>query len=137
MRKDFLRKTGAAVLSAAMAISSLAVSSSLNIFNAVDATKYEFEDATLTGCTVQTPGSARYNKGASGDSFVFLEDGGESAAVTVNVETAGAYTINLCYSSPYGDKSHNFYETELTRDSSAALKTKPVNGLQCLSALLS
>lgn len=109
MRKDFLRKTGAAVLSAAMAISSLAVSSSLNIFNAVDATKYEFEDATLTGCTVQTPGSARYNKGASGDSFVFLEDGGESAAVTVNVETAGAYTINLCYSSPYGDKSHNFY----------------------------
>lgn len=109
MKKYFFRKTGAAVLSAAMAISGLTISSSLNAFNAADTTKYEFENGTLTGCSVQTPGSERYNEGSSGDSFVFLENEGETAAITVNVETEGTYTINLCYSSPYGDKIHNFY----------------------------
>ena len=98
-----IKKSLAAVISAAMAVNMAAASAMVN----ADTTKYEFEDGTLSGCTVQESGTERYQEGASGDKFVFLENGGEIASVTVNVPETGMYEVELCFSSPYGDKIHN------------------------------
>ena len=98
-----IKKSMAAVISAAMAVNLAAASALVN----ADTTKYEFEDGTLSGCTVQESGTERYQEGASGDKFVFLENGGEIASVTVNVPETGMYEVELCFSSPYGDKIHN------------------------------
>ena len=101
-----LRKSMAAVISAAIAVN-LAAASAATVGVLAAEQKYEFEEGTLTGCTIQESGTERYQEGASGDKFVFLENGGEIAAVTVNVETTGMYEVSLCYSAPYGDKTHN------------------------------
>lgn len=101
-----IKKSFAAVVSAAIAVN-LAAASAFTFGVNADTTKYEFEDGTLTGCTVQESGTERYQEGASGDKFVFLENGGEIAAVTVNVQETGMYEVELCFSSPYGDKIHN------------------------------
>lgn len=98
-----IKKSMAAVISAVMAVNLAAASAMVN----ADTTKYEFEDGTLSGCTVQESGTERYQEGASGDKFVFLENGGEIASVTVNVPETGMYEVELCFSSPYGDKIHN------------------------------
>lgn len=98
-----IKKSMAAVISAAMAVNLAAASAMVN----AEITKYEFEDGTLSGCTVQESGTERYQEGASGDKFVFLENGGEIASVTVNVPETGMYEVELCFSSPYGDKIHN------------------------------
>ena len=86
-----IKKSMAAVISAAMAVNMAAASAMVN----ADTTKYEFEDGTLSGCTVQESGTERYQEGASGDKFVFLENGGEIASVTVNVPETGMYEVEL------------------------------------------
>ncbi len=104
MKSKVFKKAGSAVLAAALALNA---SSFGSVFVSAEETKYEFEDGTLSGCTVQESGTERYQEGASGDKFVFLENGGEIASVTVPVDTAGMYEVILCFSSPYGDKIHN------------------------------
>ncbi|MCD7890845.1 MAG: glycoside hydrolase [Ruminococcus sp.] len=109
MKVKFFKKAGSAILAAALSANCSAIGSSVFSSVAADSTKYEFEDGTLSGATVQEEGTERYAEGASGDKFVFLQDGGETAAVTVTVEETGMYNITLCYSAPYGDKIHNLY----------------------------
>jgi mannan endo-1,4-beta-mannosidase len=90
---------------------------------AADSVKYEFEDGTLDGATVQESGTDRYASGASGDKFVFLQDGGETASVNVSVAEAGMYSLTLCYSAPYGDKIHNFLVNGVDQGQFSCAKT--------------
>lgn len=64
---------------------------------AAEDTKYELESGTVTG-------TVKEDAGASGGSYVFFENGGEKATVTVPVEATGMYDIIVGYSSPYGEK---------------------------------
>ena len=105
MRKKFMKRALAAVVASACALSTSVVS---QFTFAVDSTvKYEFEDGTHTDSVIPESGSERYVAGASGDEFVFIENGGEIASVTVPVDTTGMYNVILCYSAPYGSKIHN------------------------------
>ncbi len=104
MKSKVFKKAGSAVLAAALALNASSVGS---FIVSAEETKYEFENGTLTDCVIPEAGSERYQEGASGDKFVFLENGGEIAAVTVPVDTTGMYEVILCFSSPYGDKIHN------------------------------
>lgn len=64
---------------------------------AAEGTKYEVESGTVTG-------TVKEDATASGGSYVFFENGGEKATVTIPIETTGMYDIFVGYSSPYGDK---------------------------------
>ena len=75
--------------------------------SAAGAQKYEFEDGTPVGATIQENGTERWQEGASGDKFVFLENGGETATVNVSVESTGMYNVTIRYAAPFGDKLHN------------------------------
>ena len=114
-----IKKSIAAILSAAMAVNLAAAS----VFVNAESTKYEFEDGTLTGCTVQEPGTERYQEGASGDKFVFLENSGEIAAVTVPVETTGMYNVTLHYAAPFGDKIHNLIVNDVDQGQISCAET--------------
>lgn len=66
----------------------------------------EAEDGILTGAlTVQTTTS-----GYSGSGYVgnFSQDG-DKVTVTVNAPSEGSYTLQILYSSPYGDKEQNLF----------------------------
>ncbi|MGN0581056.1 MAG: glycosyl hydrolase [Ruminococcus sp.] len=106
MKAKSIAKACAAIIAAAITVNSSAFSSVL--FAETSEQIYEFEDGILTGATVQEKGTERYAEGASGDKFVFLQEGGETASVTANVEETGMYELTLCFSSPYGDKIHNY-----------------------------
>lgn len=64
---------------------------------AAEGTKYEVESGTVTG-------TVKEDATASGGSYVFFENGGEKATVTIPIETTGMYDVIVGYSSPYGDK---------------------------------
>ena len=84
MHFDFMRKAGAAVMSAAIALNSLAAGS---FVSAVDETRYEFEDAVISGdVTVEK------NSNASGGKCLKMTDSG-TISIDFEVETAGAYNI--------------------------------------------
>ncbi len=106
MKKKFLKNACSVALSAACILNTCAVSS---LVIADNSTKYEFENGTYADSIVPDASSERYMDGASGDGFVFIENGGEVASVTVTVEETGMYDIILCYAAPYGSKIHNLY----------------------------
>ncbi|MGN0621177.1 MAG: glycosyl hydrolase [Porcipelethomonas sp.] len=105
MKKKIAGKVCAAALAAVCAFNMPFISS---VAGAAES-KYEFEDGTLSGAVIPDSSSERWRDGASGGKFVFLEKGGETASVNVNVETTGMYTVKIGYSAPYGDKIHNLY----------------------------
>lgn len=71
-------------------------------------TKYEFENGKVTGsAAIQKSGSERYTSGASNDSFVFIENAGDTASVTVPVTTSGSYEVYIGYSAPFGTKTNS------------------------------
>ncbi|MBQ8514052.1 MAG: glycoside hydrolase [Ruminococcus sp.] len=121
MAKNF-RKGLAGMISAVMAVN-LAAASAMTVSVLAAEQKYEFEDGTITGATVQESGTERYQEGASGDKFVFLENGGEIASVTVNVEETGMYVVSLCYSAPYGDKIHNLLVNDVDQGQISCVTT--------------
>jgi len=126
MGKKLFKKAGSVIAAAVLAVGCSAVAVS-NIVTSVSAetVKYEFENGTITGKSViPEAGSERYSKGASGDKFVFIEDAGDTAAVTVNVAEAGMYEITLCYSAPYGNKIHNWYVNGVDQGDFSCAKTK-------------
>ena len=94
MKSKLLKKASTVAVSAAMLVNSFLVGS-ISAVTAADDTKYEFENGTLVGATVPAAGSERYCEGASGDQFVFLQEAGETASVTVNVEETGMYSVIL------------------------------------------
>jgi len=126
MGKKLFKKAGSVIAAAVLAVGCSAVAVS-NIVTSVSAetVKYEFENGTITGKSViPEAGSERYSKGASGDKFVFIEDAGDTVAVTVNVAEAGMYEITLCYSAPYGNKIHNWYVNGVDQGDFSCAKTK-------------
>ncbi|MCD7801236.1 MAG: dockerin type I domain-containing protein [Ruminococcus sp.] len=99
-------KKSLAVVSALAMMTTATASLNLNA-NAVTNDIYEFEDGTLDGATIYSgdrDGNAVDN--ASGD-LVFLENGGETATVTVSVPETGMYNLTIATYTPYGDKTHN------------------------------
>ncbi len=104
--KPFSKKILTLLTAGAIAVNSVVFYSFIT--TAADgATKYEFENGKTTGgAAVQDSSTNRYQEGASGDKFVFLESGGDTASVTVPVETTGMYNITIHLSAPFGDKTN-------------------------------
>ena len=106
MKKKFFGKALAALISAACAVNGLVVS---NFATAETADVYEFETGTLSTADRVFVGEDREGNAieASGGSFVFLQDAGETASVDVTVEETGMYNLTISAYAPYGDKIHN------------------------------
>lgn len=94
MSGKIFAKFGSAVLTAAIAVNSLAVT---NVFSNAASDVYEFEDGTITGTstTVMTEES-----GYSGDGYVYMKDAGDTLSVEVEVPSAGMYDVTICYNIP-------------------------------------
>ena len=78
MSGKIFAKFGSAVLTAAIAVNSLAVT---NVFSNAASDVYEFEDGTITGTstTVMTEES-----GYSGDGYVYMKDAGNRQALSAS-----------------------------------------------------
>lgn len=95
------KKVFAASLAAAMALNAVCVSSLFTGVSAAGETKYEFEDGKITGVSTEVETVAS----ASGGKVVHMKDAGETIQVTVNVEKAGMYDLNICYATDGGAKT--------------------------------
>ena len=95
------KKVFAASLAAAMALNAVCVSSFFGGVSAAGETKYEFEDGKITGVSTEVESVAS----ASGGKVVHMKDAGETIKVTVNVEKAGMYDLNICYATDGGAKT--------------------------------
>jgi len=106
MKKKFFAKALASIISAACAANGLVVS---NFAGAETADVYEFETGTLNTADRIFTGEDREGNAieASGGSFVFLQDAGETATVEVTVEETAMYNLTISAYAPYGDKIHN------------------------------
>ncbi|MBE0338810.1 glycosyl hydrolase [Paenibacillus sp. 23TSA30-6] len=66
--------------------------------------RYEAEDGTLKGTTVESSGT-----GFSGTGYVTnFHNAGDSLTMTIQAEAAGLYNLAIGYRSPYDDKRTNF-----------------------------
>ncbi|MGN0612783.1 MAG: glycosyl hydrolase [Porcipelethomonas sp.] len=106
MKKKFRKKALAAVIAAACSVNGLVVS---NFAGSATNDVYEFELGTLSTADRIYTGQDREENPveASGDSFVFLQDAGETASVEVTVEETGMYNLTIAAYTPYGNKTHN------------------------------
>lgn len=94
---------------AALSLTALssAIPNDIDVVASDDTVLYEFEDGVLSNCEYgvlqwtqideDALGNVCDTTGWSGDGFVYVDQKGASASVTVNVETAGLYQIDLCY----------------------------------------
>lgn len=100
--KKSLKRTLPTLIAGVVAVNCMLLSGIIHA--AADGTKYEMESGKISGtAAVKKDGSA------SGGSYVFLQEGGDTVSVTVPVDTTGMYTISICYSAPYGSKIQNLY----------------------------
>ncbi|WP_297960017.1 glycosyl hydrolase [uncultured Ruminococcus sp.] len=100
MRKNIMRKAGAALMSAAMALNA-AVFSTASVTAADQPLKFEFEDAKITGdITVEKDSSA------SGGSALKMTESG-TIELTVTVETSGSYKLTFYAFGIGTDKQQN------------------------------
>ena len=104
MKLKSLKKIGAAALSMAMLTNAAAFSTVVADAADSTATKYEFEDAVITGT-----GSVKKDADASGGAYFFLEGNSDTATITVEVPSTGMYEIGICYNAAYGEKIQNLY----------------------------
>ena len=106
MKSKFLKRAMAVALSAACAASGVIVA---NISTSASEQVFEFEDGTLSTADRIFDGKDREGNAveASGGKFVFLQDGGETASVTINASATGMYNFVLSAYAPYGSKIHN------------------------------
>lgn len=95
------KKVFAASLAAAMALNAVCVSSFFGGVSAAGETKYEFESGKITGTSMKEEDV----EGASGGKVVHMKDAGESIKLTINVEKAGMYDLNICYATDGGAKT--------------------------------
>ncbi|MCI7259724.1 MAG: glycoside hydrolase [Ruminococcus sp.] len=95
------KKVFAASLAAAMALNAVCVSSFFGGVSAAGETKYEFESGKIAGTSMKEEDV----EGASGGKVVHMKDAGESIKLTVNVEKAGMYDLNICYATDGGAKT--------------------------------
>lgn len=99
MNSKFMKKAGAAIMAAAMAINGTAISISSVV--AADAAKYEFEDGTMTGTV-----SAFDDTAASGGKVARMEDDG-TVSVEVEVPSTGMYAVTIYAQGIGGSKIQN------------------------------
>ena len=99
MHNLFMKKTGAAIMAAAMAINGSVVSAFT--VNAADAQKYEFENATLTGTITSASES-----GASGGKVAYMTEDG-TITVDVEVPATGMYKLTIYAYGVGGGKIQN------------------------------
>ncbi len=106
MKKKFYVKALATIVAAACSVNGLVVS---NLVSGASADVYEFETGTLSTEDRIYTGEDREGNAieASGGSFVFLQDAGETASVEVTVEETGMYDLTIAGYAPYGNKIHN------------------------------
>ena len=98
MHSKFLKKTGAVVMSAALAVNGLAIG---GIATSAEGAKYEFEDAVITGdVTVEN------SSGASGGKCLKMTDSG-TISIDFEVEEAGAYDITVYAGGIGGNKQQD------------------------------
>lgn len=97
MYKKFIKKAGATVMAAAMTFNAMAV----NVINAADSEKYEFENGTMTG-TVEAVTEA----GASGGKSAYMTEDG-SVSIDVEVASAGMYKLTIYAYGVGGSKIQN------------------------------
>lgn len=90
------KKLLSVLLAGAMALNCAMIA--VDYVSAAADTKYEFESGTYTGTLTEA-------SAASGGSYIFFENSGETATVTVPVETAGMYDIVIGYNAQYGTKT--------------------------------
>ncbi len=105
MSFKFNSKLCSAVIAAALTVNSMAVMAS--VANAADLGTYEFEDGTVTGAKSMSQTREGKDITHSGSGFIFLENAGEEASVTVNVAKTGMYNLSLSVYAPYGSKVQN------------------------------
>ncbi|HOR21724.1 MAG TPA: glycosyl hydrolase, partial [Ruminococcus sp.] len=99
MYSKLLSKAGAAVLAGAMAVNGVVAGIS-NVI-AAGSTKFEFEDAVITGdVTVESDASA------SGGSYLKMTESG-TIELTITVDTAGTYNLTIYAGGIGGDKQQN------------------------------
>ncbi|MBQ8961522.1 MAG: glycoside hydrolase [Ruminococcus sp.] len=95
MYQKLLNKAGAAIIAGAMAVNGVA---SLPTIIAAGSTKFEFEDATISGdVTVETDASA------SGGSYLKMTESG-TIELTITMDTAGTYNLTVYAGGIGGDK---------------------------------
>ncbi len=99
MHKNFMKKTGAAIMAAAMALNGTVISAVTSY--AEGGQKYEFENGTMTE-TVEAVTEA----GASGDKVAYMQDDG-SVSVDVEVASAGMYKLTIYAYGVGGSKVQN------------------------------
>ena len=88
MHKKLIKKAGAALMSAALAVNGVAVGAMNCISSsAADSISVEFEDAEFTGDV-----SIESGNGASGGSYLKMKDSG-SITVKFTVESGGSYNL--------------------------------------------
>ena len=99
MRSKFLRKTGAALMAAAMVLNGTVIGS----FSAVaaDENKYEFEDAEFTGTV-----AVESDPNASGGSALKMTDSG-TITVKINAAEKGLYKLTFYAFGIGSDKQQN------------------------------
>ncbi len=99
MHSKFMTKAGAAVMAAAMAFNGMAVGSASVVTAADEPTRYEFEDATLTGTII-----AKDMDGASNGQVAYMTDSG-SISLDIEVPTAGMYSLTFYAAGEGGSKT--------------------------------
>ena len=105
MKSKFLKKAGAALLSATMLTNTAAFSTFISDAADSTETRYEFEDAEITGTgSIKTDDAE-----ASGGAYYFLEGNSDTATLKVTVETTGMYELSIRYAAAYGEKIQNLY----------------------------
>ncbi len=101
MHSKFIKKASAAVMAAAMALNGLAVGTTSVVTAADELTRYEFEDAALTGTIV-----VQDMDGASNGKVANMT---ESGTITMDIEvpTAGMYTLTFYAAGQGGSKTQS------------------------------
>ncbi len=107
--KHISKKLLTVLLAGVMSVNAAMMSGTLTS-SADSSTKYEFEDGTYTGALTEADA-------ASGGYYIFFENGGEEATVTIPVETTGMYDIVIGFNSQYGDKTEYLMVNDVNQGS--------------------
>ena len=111
--KNFFKRTVPFLLSGIITANCLLMG---NILGFAADSRYELESGTVTG-------TVKDDANASDGSYVFFENTGEMATITVPVETEGMYDIIVGYSAPYGNKTEYLMVDDQNAGSFSCSKT--------------
>lgn len=90
---NIFKKRIISVISAMAMLATSAITVPMTV--GAESERYEFENGTLVGATVETTES-----GYSGSGYVYITSAGQTASITANVPSAGMYEVVVSYSLP-------------------------------------